>query len=61
MNDDKMICVTLADGGSLILVAEPKACGCGRVAALMVNRDGRTRCVECDHDYKVNKEGAEIK
>ena len=53
--DRGVIYQQLEDGGCLILVTESKTCGCGRAAMILVNRDGRTRCVECDHDYKTNK------
>lgn len=39
------------DGAVRVLLAQPRECGCGRMAALVVNRDGKTRCVECDESY----------
>lgn len=37
------------DGAARILLAAPVRCpGCGRMVMLVVNRGGRTRCVECD-------------
>lgn len=38
-------------GYATILLPEARECGCGRMVMLVVNRDGKTRCVCCDHDY----------
>ena len=38
-------------GRILIVLAHPLPCTCDRMTAFMVNRDGRTRCVECDEKY----------
>lgn len=41
----------LPDGGALIMMWPPVPCGCGRAASMLVNRDGKTRCVDCDTKY----------
>jgi hypothetical protein len=33
---------------SLLVLLQVVTCRCGHAAQLLVNRDGRTRCVECD-------------
>ena len=40
------------EGATRLVLTEPVACRCGRMAALAVNRDGRTRCVGCDVEYQ---------
>ena len=40
-----------SDGAIRVLLGQPRQCGCGRMVALAVNRDGKTRCVECDENY----------
>lgn len=39
-------------GYATLLLPEARECGCGRMVMLVVNRDGKTRCVCCDHDYQ---------
>jgi hypothetical protein len=34
-----------------IAVADPRQCSCGRMVCFLVNRDGKTRCLECDEKY----------
>jgi hypothetical protein len=34
------------------ILFEPRACGCGRMTYFVVNRDGKTRCVDCDAEYQ---------
>ena len=31
-----------------IAVWPPRECGCGRMAAALINRSGKTRCIDCD-------------
>lgn len=39
---------TTADGAALLLLKEPVACPeCKRMAYLVVNRDGTSRCIGC--------------
>jgi hypothetical protein len=45
----------LIDGGTMLgALAKPIKCGCGRMAMFVVNRMGRTRCVECDHQFQTD-------
>ena len=39
----------------LIMLPTPAPCSCGRMVALLVNRDGATRCVECDEQYLIER------
>lgn len=36
------------DGAARIILPEPVRCGCGRMVTMVVNREGRSRCVDCD-------------
>lgn len=36
------------DGSGTIITDEPIQCECGYMAAILVNRDGKTRCTSCD-------------
>lgn len=36
---------------TVAFLREPRECGCGRMSAAFVNRDGASRCVECDVRY----------
>ena len=38
-----------------IVLKEPRKCACGRMVMFVINRDGKTRCVECDYQYRKNK------
>lgn len=40
--------VAARDGVGRAAVWPPVECGCGRMAAFVVNRDGKTRCLDCD-------------
>jgi hypothetical protein len=43
------ITIPYPDGSAAIVMPEPRLCpGCGRMAALLVNRLGRTLCTDCD-------------
>lgn len=44
------------DGSAVIALAEAVQCGCGKMAMICINRDGKTRCVECDLNYRTEKE-----
>lgn len=33
------------------LLYEARPCPCGKMSFFVVNRDGRTRCVDCDMEY----------
>ena len=39
------------DCSAFIVLDEPRQCACGRMAAFVINRDGTSRCVECDAKY----------
>lgn len=41
---------------SVVFVHQPVDCACGRVALILLNRDGQTRCVDCDTKYTAGKE-----
>lgn len=52
MSDNpKVLVLKRDDGAAAIFTDEPVQCGCGRMVAIMVNRDGTTRCIECDEKY----------
>lgn len=37
------------DGSAIkVITATPAQCRCGRMAAMFVNRDGETLCIDCD-------------
>ncbi len=40
-----------ADGIIRGILFEPRNCPCGKVTFFVVNRDGRSRCVDCDAEY----------
>jgi hypothetical protein len=42
------IMATNGDGAIRIILAEARACRCGRMVMFVVNRNGMTLCVECD-------------
>jgi len=44
-------------GGGMCCVVDPAIpCDlCGELHALLVHRDGRTRCVDCDHKYSTTE------
>ena len=54
MNASPLIIAQLSDGSALIVLSnyQPAACCDGRLIAFMVNRDGRTHCVDCDAKLK---------
>lgn len=39
-----------------IVLSTPIACACGRMVMMVINRDGKTRCIECDEVYVKRKE-----
>lgn len=39
------------DGILRAVLSAPRRCGCGRMTYFVVNRDGKSRCVECDFRY----------
>jgi hypothetical protein len=39
------------DGVIRGILFEPHPCGCGKRVYFVVNRDGRSRCVDCDAEY----------
>lgn len=47
----------LDDGrGFVAVLPNGLECACGRLAMIVVNRDGKTRCVACDLEYKKRME-----
>ena len=42
------------------ILNEPRECVCGCMAAFVVNRDGKTRCVNCDVKYQDSKRESSI-
>lgn len=44
------------DGATRIILFEPRECGCGHEAYFVINRDGSSRCIECDSQYQQLKE-----
>lgn len=47
--DGLIIALTEDRGGLLVWLPEPGQCrGCGRMALILVNRNGKTACVHCD-------------
>ena len=44
-----------ADGCIRAVLHEPMACFCYRMVCFIINRDGKTRCVECDEAYLQGK------
>jgi len=41
--------------GFFAVVSEPRECACNRMTFFFINRDGKTRCIECDDKYKQEK------
>jgi hypothetical protein len=39
---------------ALIALADPRQCACGRMVCFLINRDGKTRCIECDKEHLEN-------
>lgn len=40
---------------AVVALTEPRACACHRMTFIVVNRDGKTRCVDCDTKYAQEK------
>lgn len=39
--------IIISSNGVAIMANPPRACGCGHVVALFLNRGGRTGCAHC--------------
>lgn len=39
---------TCSDGAVRMILGEPRQCRCGRMVAFLVNRNGKTLCIDCD-------------
>lgn len=39
------------------LLLKPRPCPCGRMTYFVINRDGASRCVECDLHYQLERAG----
>lgn len=51
--DSNVALLNVGDHGvAHMMMKEPVACGCGTMHYALINRDGKTRCVECDFDYQ---------
>lgn len=46
---------------AVAFLSEPRPCSCKRMAAAFINRDGETRCVECDVRYRDERAKREVK
>lgn len=44
------------DGAAIVALPEPIQCTCGKMVMIVVNRLGKTRCVECDFKFKESLE-----
>jgi hypothetical protein len=49
------------DGTVAIALAHAVSCACERMVMLVVNRDGKTRCVDCDAKYRKEKEAGNVR
>lgn len=49
---------SVRDGCVVAILVSPRQCECGRMVAIGVNRDGKTRCTECDSKYIEQKKTA---
>jgi len=46
------IAIALLEGGTTLITLEsPLKCGCGQMAVTLVNRLGKTRCIDCDRAF----------
>lgn len=45
----KVLIKSLDNRSALVILTEPAQCKCGHMAAFVINRDGKTMCVECVH------------
>jgi hypothetical protein len=39
------------DGILRAVLSAPRRCGCNRMTYFVINRDGKSRCIECDRLY----------
>ena len=46
---------TISRNAAAVVISTPVECACGRMATVIVNRDGKSRCVECDSAYQTTK------
>lgn len=49
---DGSTCQFGTEGEVLIVLSRMAFCPCGRPVYFVINRDGRTRCIFCDHMYQ---------
>ena len=47
----------VGDAVHILLIEPTRGCACRQLHAWFVNRDGRTRCCECDEAYLREREG----
>jgi hypothetical protein len=46
------------DNGEVIMLSiasRPRQCSCNQIAAMLINRDGKSRCLDCDRDYVLGR------
>ena len=48
----KRLIAVSREGYGVLWIEKPIRCFCGRAVHLVVNRDGKSRCVVCDLDYR---------
>lgn len=51
MSDILALAFTDDKRAAVIALTEARACGCHRMTFLVINRDGKTRCIDCDTRY----------
>jgi hypothetical protein len=44
--------ISVSYGIAVCFLARPRKCECSRMVMLAINRDGKSRCVECDERYR---------
>lgn len=44
--------ISVGADATRLAVWPPVQCRCGRMTAFWINRDGRSRCIECDAEYR---------
>lgn len=44
------------DASAALMIWPPVRCTCGRMVAFARNRDGKTRCIQCDAEYVKHRE-----
>jgi len=55
MFETPLAILNVTNDSTLVILKEPRQCECGRMVYFVVNRKGKTRCVECDATCQENK------